>query len=69
MPFLYARMVSNPQLVTFYFLILTTISVDGVATADPCFGKVGILIDSGTVIIRLPLPIYKAVKNEFLKQF
>ncbi|XP_027126278.1 aspartyl protease family protein At5g10770 [Coffea eugenioides] len=68
-PFSYTRMVPNPQLVTFYFLNLTGITVGGVATQAPSFGKAGILIDSGTVITRLPPSIYEAVKTEFLKQF
>ncbi|KAM1114097.1 hypothetical protein TB1_046033 [Malus domestica] len=33
------------------------------------FASGGILIDSGTVISRLPPSVYKAVKTEFLKQF
>ncbi|KAL3512002.1 hypothetical protein ACH5RR_024719 [Cinchona calisaya] len=68
-PFSYTRILPNPQLVTFYFLNLTGISIGGVATQSPSFGKAGILIDSGTVITRLPPSIYEAVKAEFLKQF
>ncbi|CAI9113835.1 OLC1v1014520C1 [Oldenlandia corymbosa var. corymbosa] len=68
-PFSYTKMVLNPQLATFYFLNVTGISVGGVSTQASSFGKSGILIDSGTVISRLPPSIYKAVKDEFLKQF
>ncbi|KAK4374691.1 hypothetical protein RND71_005368 [Anisodus tanguticus] len=65
----YTRMVANPQLFSFYFLNLTGISIGGVAIQDTVFGKSGTMIDSGTVITRLPPTIYKAVKTEFLKQF
>lgn len=69
-PFSYTRMIPNPQLLTFYFLNLTGINIGGVAAAAPSFGKGGIfIIDSGTVISRLPPSLYKAVKTEFLKQF
>ncbi|OMO73928.1 Peptidase A1 [Corchorus olitorius] len=65
----YTRMISNPQLSTFYFLNLTGVSIGGVTLKDSTFGKAGMLIDSGTVISRLPPTIYKAVKSEFMKQF
>lgn len=68
-PITYTRMVPNPQLSTFYFLNLTGTSIGGVALEAPAFGKGGILIDSGTVISRLPPSIYSALKTEFLKQF
>lgn len=68
-PISYSRMVANPQLSTFYFLNLTGISIGGVALRAPSFASGGILIDSGTVISRLPPPVYKAIKAEFLKQF
>ncbi|XVE89205.1 hypothetical protein DITRI_Ditri19aG0131800 [Diplodiscus trichospermus] len=68
-PISYTRMIPNPQLSTFYFLNLTGISVGGVTLQDSSFGKQGMLIDSGTVITRLPPRIYKALKAEFLKQF
>ncbi|CAL5444268.1 unnamed protein product [Camellia sinensis] len=63
------RMVPNPQLSNFYFLNLTGISIGGVALKAPSFGNGGILIDSGTVITRLPPSIYSALKAEFVKQF
>ncbi|CAN4088608.1 unnamed protein product [Withania somnifera] len=65
----YAKMVPNPQLFSFYFLNITGMTVGGVSVQDSSFGKSGFLIDSGTVITRLPPSIYKAVKAEFLKQF
>ncbi|XP_033513962.1 aspartyl protease family protein At5g10770-like [Nicotiana tomentosiformis] len=68
-PISYTRMVANPQLFSFYFLNLTGASIGGVTIQDSAFGKSGIIIDSGTVITRLPPTIYKAVKAEFLKQF
>ncbi|KAI6672070.1 hypothetical protein NL676_006955 [Syzygium grande] len=68
-PISYTAMIPNPQLPTFYFLNLTGISVGGEATQSPSFGKAGILIDSGTVISRLPPSMYRALKEEFLKKF
>ncbi|PHU24182.1 hypothetical protein BC332_09289 [Capsicum chinense] len=68
-PISYTNMVPNPQLFSFYFLNLTGMTVGGVAVQDSSFGRSGFLIDSGTVITRLPPSIYKAVKAEFLKQF
>lgn len=69
-PISYTKMVPNQELPTFYFLNLTGISVGGVALqASSSSNKGGILIDSGTIITRLAPPIYKALKEEFLKQF
>ncbi|KAG2325981.1 hypothetical protein Bca52824_008709 [Brassica carinata] len=64
----YTPLVQNPQLRSFYILNLTGASIGGVELESPSFGR-GIIIDSGTVITRLPPSIYKAVKTEFLKQF
>ncbi|ESQ27140.1 hypothetical protein EUTSA_v10018461mg [Eutrema salsugineum] len=64
----YTPLVQNPQLRSFYILNLTGASIGGVELESSSFGR-GILIDSGTVITRLPPSIYKAVKTEFLKQF
>lgn len=68
-PISYTDIIPNPQLPTFYFLNLTGVSIGAVALESPSFGKVGILMDSGTVITRLPPSIYRALKGEFLKQF
>ncbi|TKY64658.1 aspartic protease in guard cell 2 [Spatholobus suberectus] len=68
-PISYTRMLPNPQLSNFYILNLTGIDVGGVALQAPSFGNGGILIDSGTVITRLPSSLYKALKAEFLRQF
>lgn len=68
-PITYTKMVQNPQLSTFYLLNLTGASIGGVALQSPAFGQGNMLIDSGTVITRLPPSVYSAVKAEFLKQF
>ncbi|QCE00995.1 aspartyl protease family protein At5g10770-like [Vigna unguiculata] len=68
-PISYTRMLPNPQLTNFYILNLTGIDIGGVALQAPSFGSDGVLIDSGTVITRLPPSVYKALKAEFLKQF
>ncbi|KAJ8774052.1 hypothetical protein K2173_009483 [Erythroxylum novogranatense] len=65
-PISYTRMISNPRLPIFYFVNLTGIRVGGVALQATSFG---ILMDSGTVITRLPPSIYKALRIEFVKQF
>ncbi|CAN1121432.1 Aspartyl protease family protein At5g10770 [Linum perenne] len=66
-PISYTRMVPNPQLPTFYFLNLTGMTIGGNHIQASSFGS-GILIDSGTVISRLPPSLYNAVKDEFLRQ-
>ncbi|XP_038993325.1 aspartyl protease family protein At5g10770-like isoform X2 [Hibiscus syriacus] len=68
-PFSYTRMIPNPKLSTFYFLNLTGVGVGGVTLRDSSIGKTTMLIDSGTVITRLPPTLYKALKTEFQKQF
>ncbi|OWM81886.1 hypothetical protein CDL15_Pgr007924 [Punica granatum] len=68
-PISYTNIIPKPQLPTFYFLNLTGISIGKVALESPSFGKSGILIDSGTVITRLPPSMYSALKSEFLRQF
>ncbi|KAH7866860.1 hypothetical protein Vadar_025947 [Vaccinium darrowii] len=70
-PISFTNMVQNPELSFFYLANLTGISIGGVALETAMFGnnEKGILIDSGTVITRLPPPIYKALKDEFVKQF
>ncbi|XP_047316920.1 aspartyl protease family protein At5g10770 [Impatiens glandulifera] len=68
-PISYTRMVENPQLSSFYFINLTGASVGGVNLQSPSFGTGGVLIDSGTVITRLPPSIYRSIKTEFLNQF
>lgn len=65
----YTRLVPNPQLSSFYILNMTGASVGGVALDPSIFGGNGVLIDSGTVITRLPPSVYRALKDEFLKQF
>ncbi|KAG8388205.1 hypothetical protein BUALT_Bualt02G0101500 [Buddleja alternifolia] len=68
-PIFYTGLLPNLQLSSFYILNMTGTSIGGVSLQSPSFGKNGILIDSGTVITRLPPSIYKALKAEFLKQF
>ncbi|RXH83786.1 hypothetical protein DVH24_006039 [Malus domestica] len=46
-----------------------SVVIGGVTLQASSFASGGILIDSGTVISRLPPSVYKAVKTEFLKQF
>lgn len=69
-PISFTRMVHNPQLPTLYFLNLTGIGIDGVALQTSAFSSGSeVLIDSGTVITRLPPSAYTVLRDEFLKQF
>lgn len=68
-PIAYTRMVPNVQLSNFYILNLTGIDVGGVAVQASSFGNGGVILDSGTVISRLPPSVYKAVKAKLLEQF
>ncbi|PSS07560.1 Aspartyl protease family protein [Actinidia chinensis var. chinensis] len=70
-PISYTRMIPNPQLSNFYLANLTGISIGGVELQGPGFGNSGneILVDSGTVITRLSPSVYRALKDEFVKQF
>ncbi|XP_047157887.1 aspartyl protease family protein At5g10770-like isoform X1 [Vigna umbellata] len=68
-PIAYTRMVPNLQLSTFYILNLTGIDVGGVALQNLSFGNGGVILDSGTVISRLPPSVYNAVKAKFLEEF
>ncbi|KAG6469036.1 hypothetical protein ZIOFF_073734 [Zingiber officinale] len=56
-------------LTPFYFLNLTGMTVGGVPLQEAGFSTGKILIDSGTVITRLPPSVYRAFKAEFVKQF
>ena len=62
-------MIPNPQLSIFYLANLTGISIGGVKLPDLGNNRNGILVDSGTVITRLLPSVYRAVKDEFVKQF
>lgn len=68
-PVSYTRMIVDPTMAPFYFLNLTGASVGGVPINASGFSNGKILIDSGTVITRLPPSIYKALKAEFVAQF
>ncbi|XP_077236743.1 eukaryotic aspartyl protease family protein [Tasmannia lanceolata] len=68
-PISYTKMISNPELSTFYLLNLTGASIGGVAVQASGFVNGGTLIDSGTVITRLVPSVYRALRDEFLRQF
>ncbi|XP_072969716.1 aspartyl protease family protein At5g10770-like [Typha angustifolia] len=68
-PIAYTRMIADPEQPPFYFLNLTGASVGGLGVEAPGFGNGKILIDSGTVITRLPPSVYKVIKEEFVRQF
>ncbi|CAM8895212.1 unnamed protein product [Rhodiola kirilowii] len=60
----------KPQIPSFYFLDVIGVSIGGKKLSIPAslFSTAGTLIDSGTVISRLPPTAYGAIKTEFRKQ-
>ncbi|XP_020691969.1 aspartyl protease family protein At5g10770-like [Dendrobium catenatum] len=66
----YTPMLTNPSLPTFYFLKLIAISVAGarLALSPTIFSGPGTMLDSGTVISRLPPTAYSALRDAF-KQY
>ncbi|KAG6593355.1 Aspartyl protease family protein, partial [Cucurbita argyrosperma subsp. sororia] len=71
-PISYTKMVPNPQMSNFYTLNLTGITVGGLKLVVPRLAPskgVLSLLDSGTVITRLPPSVYQALKEEFVRQF
>ncbi|KAK7246062.1 hypothetical protein RIF29_40920 [Crotalaria pallida] len=64
----FTPLLKNPNEPSLYFLHLTLITLArkplGVAASSY---KVPTIIDSGTVITRLPMPVYTALKNAFVK--
>ncbi|KAG0482041.1 hypothetical protein HPP92_010125 [Vanilla planifolia] len=67
-PVSYTRIISDPLESPFYFLNLTGISIGTVPLQASGFHK-KVIIDSGTVISRLVPSVYKALRDEFKRQF
>ncbi|XP_020587958.1 aspartyl protease family protein At5g10770-like [Phalaenopsis equestris] len=63
----YTPMLTNQNLPSFYFLNLVAISVGGqkLALSPTVFSNPGTLLDSGTVISRLPPTAYAALRSSF----
>ncbi|XP_072993799.1 aspartyl protease family protein At5g10770-like isoform X1 [Typha latifolia] len=63
----YTPMLRDPNAPTFYFLNLVGITVGGQNLPIPLavFSTAGTIIDSGTVITRLPPDAYSALRSEF----
>ncbi|XP_074588190.1 aspartyl protease family protein At5g10770-like [Curcuma longa] len=63
----YTNMLTDAKTPTFYFLNLTGISVSGqrLSILPAVFAKAGTLIDSGTVITRLPPAAYTSLRSAF----
>ncbi|GJN09758.1 hypothetical protein PR202_ga27791 [Eleusine coracana subsp. coracana] len=68
-PVAYTRMIADPAQPPFYFLNVTGASVGGAQLSAPGLGAANVLIDSGTVITRLAPSVYRAVRDEFARQF
>ncbi|OIV91888.1 hypothetical protein TanjilG_17880 [Lupinus angustifolius] len=64
----FTSLVKFPNKQSLYFLDLTSITVAGtpIGVAASSY-KVPTIIDSGTVITRLPMPVYTALKDAFVK--
>ncbi|XP_061354217.1 aspartyl protease family protein At5g10770-like isoform X2 [Gastrolobium bilobum] len=63
----FTPLVKNPKIPSLYFLDLTAITVAGrpLVVAASSY-RVPTIIDSGTVITRLPMPVYTALKTAFV---
>ncbi|XP_010266610.1 PREDICTED: aspartyl protease family protein At5g10770-like [Nelumbo nucifera] len=63
----YTQLIINPRNLDFYFVPLIGISVNGQRLAIPpsTFSNPGTVIDSGTVISRLPPLAYRTLRNVF----
>ncbi|KAH7689228.1 Aspartic peptidase A1 family protein [Dioscorea alata] len=61
------KMLTDSSMATFYFLGLQSISVDGtqLSISPTVFSNVGTIIDSGTVISRLPQEAYSSLRDAF----
>ncbi|KAI4298868.1 hypothetical protein L6164_032382 [Bauhinia variegata] len=67
-PFKFTPMVKNPKFSRFYLLDLTSINVAGrPLEVSASSYKVPTVIDSGTVITRLPMSLYEPLQNAFVK--
>lgn len=65
----FTPMLSQTGMATFYFLDLQSILVGGqkLALSPSLFSNAGVIIDSGTVITRLPPTAYAALRSAFRK--
>ncbi|KAL2341453.1 hypothetical protein Fmac_009393 [Flemingia macrophylla] len=67
-PYKFTPLLKNPKVPSLYFVDLTTITVAGkpLGVAASSY-KVPTIIDSGTVITRLPEAVYNALKKSFVE--
>ncbi|XP_026658499.2 aspartyl protease family protein At5g10770-like [Phoenix dactylifera] len=63
----FTPMLTNPSMPTFYYLDLVAIHVGGrrLSISPTVFSKVGTIMDSGTVITRLPPVAYSSLRSAF----
>ncbi|KAL3629577.1 hypothetical protein CASFOL_026799 [Castilleja foliolosa] len=66
----FTPLIDNRQYPSFYFIDIISIKVGDVELLIKRFDLVytGTIIDSGMVITRLPMKVYRAMRNEFRKQ-
>ncbi|TKY72310.1 aspartic protease in guard cell 1 [Spatholobus suberectus] len=63
----FTPLLKNPKIPSLYFVDLTTITVAGKPLGVSASSyNVPTIIDSGTVITRLPVPVYNALKKSFV---
>ncbi|KAF6138389.1 hypothetical protein GIB67_030133 [Kingdonia uniflora] len=66
--YVFILMITNPRDPSLYFLRLTGITVDGIPLkVSPLLYKTSTIIDSGTIITRLPIRVYEALQEAFVK--
>ncbi|KAF6142295.1 hypothetical protein GIB67_040002 [Kingdonia uniflora] len=66
--YVFTPMITDPRDPSLYFLRLTGITVDGIPLkVSPLLYRTSTIIDSGTVITRLPIRVYEALQEAFVK--
>ncbi|KAF6165477.1 hypothetical protein GIB67_028036 [Kingdonia uniflora] len=66
--FIFTLMITDPRDPSLYFLRLTGITVDGIPLkVSPLLYKTSTIIDSGAIITGLPVKVYEALQEAFVK--
>ncbi|KAF6148886.1 hypothetical protein GIB67_014257 [Kingdonia uniflora] len=66
--YVFTPVITDPRDPSLYFLRLTGITVDGIPLkVSPLQYKTSTIIDSGTIITRLPIRVYEALQEAFVK--
>ncbi|KAF6148333.1 hypothetical protein GIB67_025552 [Kingdonia uniflora] len=66
--YVFIPMITDPRDLSLYFLRLTGITLDGIPLkVSPLLYKTSTIIDSGTIITHLPIRVYEALQEAFVK--